>query len=203
MLRALDDPVVADDLLADEVPAELTTDVEADVVLGVLRTLAAAAGDGVLVYSLLPVQPFGTVDADLGVSYQIDDREADALIARQLAGAVPEAGTEGPQLVQVLNGVGRPGIGAEVDARLQGTGVRIVRTDNARSFGFLETQIVIYEETASQLRAAQQVREALGVGSILVSRQPQSVVDLTIVVGRDLLDAEEAVTATPGAIGGG
>jgi polyisoprenyl-teichoic acid--peptidoglycan teichoic acid transferase len=89
--------------------------------------------------------------------------------------------------VQVLNGVGVPGVGRQVDEAIAGLGLRITLTENARSFDFLDTQIVIYDETPELLAAARQVREAMGVGTILVSRQPQSVVDLTIVVGADFL----------------
>ncbi|MGI9016193.1 MAG: LytR C-terminal domain-containing protein [Euzebya sp.] len=87
----------------------------------------------------------------------------------------------------MLNGVGVPGIGQRVDQALQGLDLRIIRTENARSFDFTATQIVIYEETPELLGAARQVQDALGVGTILVSRQPQSVVDMTVVIGGDFI----------------
>lgn len=96
--------------------------------------------------------------------------------------------------VQVLNGVGAPGVGQEVDARLGGESpggddfagsFRIVRTDNADSFDYRLTRIVIYDERPHSHAAAERVHQVLGVGTIQVSRQPQSVVDLAIVVGAD------------------
>jgi hypothetical protein len=95
--------------------------------------------------------------------------------------------------VQVLNGVGVPGVGQEVDRLLDRGAFRIVLSDNARSFDFDATQILVYDESERSLAAAQRVQELLGVGTIQVSRQPQSVIDLTIVVGSDFVEAHEAL----------
>lgn len=186
MFRALDDQSLLDTMFAD-IPAELDTGVPAEELRQVVGTMADAAADGVVVYQLLPVVPFGSADETLGASYQMQAEDVASLVAEQFPGAVPEGGASAPLALQVLNGVGVPGIGQQVDLALRGLDVRIVRTDNARSFDFPTTRIVIYQESAEVMRVARQVQQAMGVGTIQISRQPQSVVDMTLVVGGDFL----------------
>ena len=148
-----------------------------------------AGADG-LTQALLPVEPLGGAAPDGGSTYQLDDDAAAQLAGELLAGSVPVFGApDGEALrVEVLNGVGTPGIGQAVHRRLQGAGFRIVRTDNARSFDFGESQILVYDE--ARLPDARRLRDLLGVGTISVSRRPQSVVDLTVVVGADFAERE-------------
>jgi hypothetical protein len=135
------------------------------------------------------VTPFGTTD-DTGVStYRPTADGVEQLVDGTLSGSVPTAGATQGIRVQVLNGVGSPGIGQDVDRRLEGAGFRIVLTDNARNFNFNKTRILIYAEDERSLVAAEEVQQRLGVGTIQISRQPQSVVDLTIVVGEDFLES--------------
>lgn len=155
-----------------------------------LADLARAHDRGSLTFTLLPVEPFGPSAADGSASYRPQEHGMAELVERLLGPSVPAGGGTGAVRVQVLNGVGVPGVGQLVDERLKGSGFRIVLTDNARSFDFLRTQILIFEETPAMLSAAQRVQQQLGVGRIAVSRQPQSVVDLTIVVGEDFVDPE-------------
>ena len=166
-------------------PRELSTGLDGEALAGVLSGVAEAAEAGRLGYHLLPVVPFGTADASLGASYQLVADDVADLVRRVLPGSVPVGGGADAIGIQVLNGVGQPGVGRLVDDALEGLPVRIVLTENARSFDFAETQIIIYDESAAAQATAAQVRDALGVGRILVSRQPQSVVDLSIVVGAD------------------
>jgi polyisoprenyl-teichoic acid--peptidoglycan teichoic acid transferase len=195
LLRALADEAVRAAVLGAS--PELQADVPVTDLEPVLARLADAALRGVLAYQLLPVAPFGAADEALGTSYQIAEDEAAALVARHLAGSVPAEGDRTTLAVQVLNGVGVPGIGQAVDRALDGLPVRIVRTDNARSFDFPETQVLVYDEDPATVAAARQVQQALGVGTVLVSRQPQSVVDLTVVVGADFAGAAPAAAPGP------
>lgn len=159
-------------------------------IAGALEQLATAHAQERLSVTLLPVEPFGGQAADGTATYRVREQEAAALGAQLGAGVTAEA-----LRVQVLNGVGVPGIGQEVERRLAGGRFRVVLTENARSFDFAETRLIVYDDAADTLRAARAVRQLLGVGSISVSRQPQSVVDLTIVVGADfaerVTDSEE------------
>ena len=175
-------------LVGDGAP-QLDATAEPDWLRGLFAGLAAASDADALTQALLPVEPFGGPGPDGGGTYRLDSQAATELMADLLAASEPEAADPGKALrVEVLNGVGTPGIGQAVHRRLQGAGFRIVRTDNARSFDFIETQILAYAE--ADLPAARRLRDLLGVGTISVSRRPQSVVDLTVVVGADFAERE-------------
>lgn len=184
LAQAAEDPSTLENLFG-EGAAQLETSADPVELRPVLEQLAAGAKDAHLGFSLLPVVPFGG-DEGGAETYRLDE-EAPAGVDALLAGSGQEAGAEEVR-VQVLNGVGTPGIGQEVDRALEGGGFRIELTDNASNFDFTETQILVYDETPESMDAARAVRERLGVGTILVSRQPQTVVDLTIVVGADFLE---------------
>jgi polyisoprenyl-teichoic acid--peptidoglycan teichoic acid transferase len=130
---------------------------------------------------------------DGGATYRLREGDTRTLVTTHLAGSIPLGGGGVAVRVQVLNGVGVPGVGQEVDRLLDRGAFRIVLSDNARSFDFDATQILVYDESERSLAAAQRVQELLGVGTIQVSRQPQSVIDLTIVVGSDFVEAHEAL----------
>lgn len=189
---------LTDDVRDEVMPAlleQVSTTLRPQVVDETLAALASGARDGSLDFHLLPVTPLGTTDAELGTAYQPRTEDLHDLVARALPTSIPEGGGAAALPIQVLNGVGRPGIGQRVDEALEGLGFRIALSDNARHFDYAETQIVIYEETPAMLAVAEQVRAAMGVGTILVSRQPQSVVDLTIVVGADFVADGTGITA--------
>jgi len=184
LAEAARDPATIERLFADGA-AQLETTADPEELRPILEQLAAASAGAQLGFNLLPVVPFGG-DEGGAETYRLDE-EARAVVDGLLGDTTP-AGQADEVRVQVLNGVGRPGIGEEVDTALEGGRFRIELTDNASSFDFTETQLLIYTETPEMMAAARAVRERLGVGTILVSRQPQSVVDLTIVVGADFLD---------------
>jgi hypothetical protein len=187
MFAAALDPGVVEEVVGDGAP-QLDTAAGAEWLTELVRRLADARDGGDLRFALLPVEPFGGEGPDGGATYRVRRSELDELVAGPLAASAPGVGVL-PVRVQVLNGVGVPGVGQQVDERLDRGQFRIVVTDNARNFDFLETQILVYDESQESLDAARRVREQLGVGSIQVSRQPQSVVDLTIVVGNDFFTA--------------
>ena len=189
LVRAVQDPDVLEALVADGA-APLDTSADAAFLESMFTRLATAADAQTLRFDLLPVTPFGSTDEDGNATYRPVPAGLERLREGPLAASVPRGGGSDAIRIQVLNGVGTPGIGQEVDARLEGTGVRIVLTDNARSFDFAETIILVYREDQRSLDAAELVQERLGVGTIQVSRQPQSVVDLTVVVGADFLEEE-------------
>ena len=184
LLAAAQDEEVVEALVADgATPLDTSADVE--FLTSMLETLSEAHAENRLQFDLLPVTPFGGEDATGGVTYRPTPAGVERLVAGPLAGSVPTGGGTEAIRLQVLNGVGTPGIGEEVDEALEGAGMRIVLTDNARSFDFDQTRILVYREDERSLEAARRVQERLGVGTIQISRQPQSVVDLTIVVGAD------------------
>lgn len=186
LFDALGAPEVLDSFAGGGIP-ELDTAAEPDWLRTLFAGLATAGqGDGVDVV-LLPVESFGGEGPQGDATYRPREEAVAQLVDQHLAASVPADGGADAVRVQVLNGVGVPGVGQIVDERLGEGPFRIVLTDNARSFDFTETQILVYDESERSLAAARQVQERLGVGTIQVSRQPQSVVDLTIVVGADLI----------------
>jgi hypothetical protein len=139
-----------------------------------VRPLAA----GTVSYETLPVQ---AVDAGTGGQevYKVRQADLDQLVHQLLPGV-----SSGPRVrVQVLNGTGVIGSAQRVAQRLVPAGARVVLSGNADSFAYAQTQIVFYDR--SQQQAATRVRDALGTGRLVLSRQPLDVVDVTVVVGKD------------------
>lgn len=187
-LAGEDGPERLEALTGDGAP-QLDTTADAGWLTRLFADLAGASAAGSLTQAGLPVQPFGGAGPDGGGTYRIQDEAAQDLVAELLSASSTETESPGESLrVEVLNGVGTPGIGQAVHRRLNGQGFRIVRTDNAANFDFADTQILVYDE--SRLPHARRLRDLLGVGTISVSRRPQSVVDVTLVVGADFAERE-------------
>jgi len=66
-----------------------------------------------------------------------------------------------------------------------------VLSGNANRLDYDTTQIVIYESTPEAQAAGERAGELLGVGNLQVSVNQQGIVDVTIVVGKDFIDATE------------
>jgi polyisoprenyl-teichoic acid--peptidoglycan teichoic acid transferase len=155
---------------------------DTDLVRTVLAELATAREQDAVTTLTLPVSPLGTGTED---AYRPDADRISALVDDRLAASRPDPGVAGGRTLQLLNGNGVPGVGAEVAAVLQPAGYRVLLTGNADRFTYDVTRIVVYDEQPDTLAAARDVRDRLGVGEIERSGTPQSVVDLTIVIGRD------------------
>src|SRR5207245_856838 len=85
--------------------------------------------------------------------------------------------------VVVLNGNGRPGMGAIVASLIAPSGYRVVAAQNADNFKAAVTQVVAAD--SSLLPQAQEMVTLLGVGKVYVGGQPTGIADITIVVGKD------------------
>ncbi|MBV8159867.1 MAG: LCP family protein [Acidimicrobiia bacterium] len=159
LAKVAQDPTVADDL-----PPDLA------------RVVRQLAGETVN-YQTLPV---AAVDAGSGGDevYQVRQADLDQLMGQLLPG-VPAARIR----VQILNGTGAIGTSPRVAKRVIPAGGRVVLSGNADSFAYAQTQIVFYDR--SQQQAADRIRQALGTGRLVFSRQPLDVVDVTIIIGRD------------------
>lgn len=130
---------------------------------------------------VLPVEAFGTGAAE-GELYRVREAELSELVAA----VFPSAVTTARPRVQILNGTGAVGLAEAVRNKL-GAGFSVGLTGNADSFDRATTEIV-YSDRAKQAMA-RQVRDALGVGTLVFSRLPNDVVDVTIVVGKDFVPA--------------
>lgn len=84
--------------------------------------------------------------------------------------------------VIVYNGSGEPGVAGQAAQSLIRSGFRVVDTKNADTFDYHETQIVVQRGDASRGDA---VRDALGVGAVIVRPASQEVADIVVIVGSD------------------
>ncbi|HEU4488387.1 MAG TPA: LytR C-terminal domain-containing protein [Actinomycetota bacterium] len=116
--------------------------------------------------------------------YQTDEEELSAFIEDTVG---PTDLAADVSRVQVLNGNGVPGIGAEVADKLSGNGYEIALSGNADRLDYYKTRIISYDDSPESVEAAHRARDLLGTGIVRVSPQGQGIVDLTIVVGRDFL----------------
>jgi polyisoprenyl-teichoic acid--peptidoglycan teichoic acid transferase len=135
--------------------------------------------------SALPVEEEVTGETEL---YSISDEDIRSFVGETF-GEGPDTGDE--VRVQILNGNGEPGMAQAVAERLVGKGYRVVLSGNANELDYEDTRIVIYDSTPEAQAAGERARELLGAGTLQVSVQQQGIVDLTIVVGKDFIDAAE------------
>jgi hypothetical protein len=74
-------------------------------------------------------------------------------------------------------------VGEDVGADLIPAGFRIVLSENADTFDHQTTQIIA--AGSENEPAAQDARDALGLGKVIVSQVASGLADVTIVVGKD------------------
>ncbi len=159
------------------------SDVEPGELADFLESLMKApAGDRRL--TTLPVTQVSVGGDEL---YDIDTEDL-ADFMEDTLGSRPSLGQE--VRVQILNGNGVPGIGEEVAEKLSQENFRVLLSGNARSLDYEETLIVTYDSSERGIRIAERAQALLGVGEVQVSAQGQGIVDLTIVVGKDFVEAD-------------
>ena len=176
-------------------PAELTTvlrglgelsrtSADLPALAGLLVGLASDDEQGRLQYDVLPV-----VDQQAGgdvVSFRTDAAATTALVGRLLAGSVPEGVREGGNRVLVLNGVGTPGLGESVRGKLVGAGLVFAGSDNAPTFDYAKTQVLVPERTAEGQALGERVAKALGLPALQIGSQDFGTsADVIVIVGRD------------------
>ena len=144
------------------------------------RAVRALAG-GAVTTRVVPVEAFGTSGPD-GELYRVQQEELGRLSASVFSTAGGRPGAGDRPRVQVLNGTGAVGLADAVRDKL-GPGFDVRLSGNASTFDHARTQIVYYEPEGQA--AAERVRKALGVGTLVLSRRPLDVVDVTVIVGKD------------------
>ncbi|MDQ4094996.1 MAG: LCP family protein, partial [Actinomycetota bacterium] len=146
------------------------------------RLVSARPNERVL--ATLPVTQVSVGGDEL---YDIDTDDLPEFMEETL-GSRPSLGQE--IRVQILNGNGVPGIGEEVAEKLSEENFRVLLSGNARSLDYEKTLIVTYDASEKGIAVAERAKELLGVGEVQVSAQGQGIVDLTIVVGKDFVEAD-------------
>lgn len=146
---------------------------------GLRRALAALVA-GPVRTRLVPVTTIGTTTED-GELYKVDAGELSRMVADTFPGSKAGPAAARPT-IQILNGTGVVGLAQRVQDKL-GPSVEVKLTGNAISFSYATSQIVYYDRTKQAV--AERVQKLLGVGQLVLSRNPIDVVDVTIVVGKD------------------
>ena len=159
------------DLATDAPPADA----------GALFAAFSSAGVDARAYLTLPVTAVSTAGPE--DAFRVDQAGLDRLVHERLMGSLPPAGVGRGARLQILNGNGRPEIGARVAAVVVPAGFRVTDSGNASSFGFARTKVIVYRE--ADVPIAERIRGLLGLGSIEISLTPQTIVDVTIIVGHD------------------
>ena len=174
-------PELLEEMFAGDPPIAGASDPE--LARQLLGELAEARTEDRVVTLTLPVSPLGSGRED---AYRVDSARLAQLVEDRLAASRPTGEAGAGRNLQILNGNGVPGIGQVVAELLQPGGYRVLLTGNADRFTYDVTRIVVYDDAPEQLAVARDIRDRLGVGEIERSGTPQSVVDVTIVVGADL-----------------
>jgi len=149
-----------------------------------LLAVTAADGEGQLQYDNLPVLP---IDTGVGVTaFRVDPPKLLSVVDRLLADSVPAGVREGGNRVLVLNGVGTPGLGEAVRARLAPAGFVFVGSRNAPDFGHPTTRVLVPRATAEAQALGGRVAQAIGVPPTSVVLQDfGTVADVVVLVGAD------------------
>jgi hypothetical protein len=168
----------ASEALRPSVFTGMATEAAASRQARLVRRIAAVGRDDLTLASL-PVSQLSTGPDEL---YSLHAEASIELLERALG--APELHDD-DVLVQVLNGNGVPGVGAQVAGKLVGKGYKIALSGNAPRLDYKRTLIVAYDRSVRGQRSATRVKRLLGAGEVQVAAQPQGIVDLTIVVGKD------------------
>ena len=148
---------------------------------GVLgRYLSQLSGDRLTLQTLPVTDVVGT--GTPGVQYRLAPgvTGADAISA---IAPLPEGSPGRRPRLKVLDGTGDLANAEGPAIVLAAGGGQVDIIGNADSFGAATTQIFYFD--AAQLPAAERMRSLLGVGEVVESRQSNSALDLTVIIGDD------------------
>lgn len=170
--------------ILETLAAGSTTSLSASALADQLLALKAADDDGEVQYDVLPV-----VDLDPGggvVAFRLDPEANRALVDRLLAASVPPGVREEGNRVIVYNGVGTPGLGEAVRAKLAPAGFVLVDSRNAPQFGHPKTQVLVPDASPESQALGERVARALGVpGTAVATQELASAADVAVLVGAD------------------
>ena len=92
---------------------------------------------------------------------------------------------EPPEPVTLLNGIDRPTLAQDVTSELIPAGFRVIVYGDAR--GVHHQATLIYVTNQETVPYAMKLKEVLGVGRVLLSKQQSGLSDITVIVGKDYL----------------
>lgn len=158
-----------------------------------VRTLA----DDRVEFFPLPVEGGPIPGSDVIVYRPLPD-QIEALVARLVP--FPVGAPAGARLrVRILDGTGTLDRGVKAAPALVEGGGEIDQLGNADSFGVATTKLTYYDD--SRRDEVDKLRAALGVGEVVKGADQSGVVDVTVILGTDFLNApprpQTSVTAVP------
>ncbi|MCU1600639.1 MAG: cell envelope-related transcriptional attenuator [Frankiales bacterium] len=161
-----------------------TTSVKAAVIGSILRGLEADDSKENLQYQSLPVTK---VDIDEQQRFRLDPAANKALVDNLLAQSIPPGVRKTGNRVLVLNGVGTPGLGDKVRARIVPAGFVFVGSRNAPRFGYTSTLVLIPNATDAALKVGHDVAKAMGLPKAPVQTTDAigTIADVVVIVGSD------------------
>ncbi|MBV9484591.1 MAG: LytR C-terminal domain-containing protein, partial [Frankiaceae bacterium] len=133
---------------------------------------------------VLPIDlPTAPIDTGGAPSYRIDNDNAAKLANNNLKSSLPDDAGQHRPTVELLNGVGTPGLIARACPRLQAHRLVYAGSGNAA----FTNQPSVVEVSNSQIDLGYTVASALGLPRSAVRRtsQNQSVADVIVILGRD------------------
>lgn len=133
--------------------------------------------------STLPVVPLLVVPAGSPPLYAVQEQAAQLAVAAIVP--FPEGAPGGRPRVKVLDGTGRLNNGISAAIVIAASGAQVDVAGNSRSFDETTTQFIYYEGTSAE--TATKMRDALGIGEVVESKQSNSATDITVVLGADYL----------------
>ena len=112
------------------------------------------------------------------------DGDVDALVARLIPFPVgPSPGSR--QRVRILDGTGQLNNGLPAAPLLVEAGAEIATVGNARSFDYRTTQFVVGAEVDQQ--TVERITAAFGAGDVVTTEEAGSAVDVTVILGEDVV----------------
>jgi anionic cell wall polymer biosynthesis LytR-Cps2A-Psr (LCP) family protein len=157
-----------------------------------ISKFAQQLAKGPVTFDTLPVN----VDTEVPPTFTIDEAAVNQLITDTVA--APTAAVPGSRFtVRLLNGVSADAIPGDIVRQVVGRGGAVTVLGNGPKFGTEETMVVYGNPAKKDL--ATLVAKSLGAtGQVRLDREAPDTVDLTIVLGKDVL-GDATGTGEPGA----
>jgi len=174
----------------NQVKDYIDSDLSLEELLKLFSTFAGIAPEDNIVYTL---EASSTELEGEGIVYLPDVAGLWDLFSKEETIPEEDAAAERTVEVTILNGVGTPGIAAELsdilDSQLYESGknkFNVAEVGNADNFNYASTEIVVYaSDESAVMNAANDLKEILGGGNITTGQDEIAGSDIVIILGAD------------------
>ncbi len=174
----------------NQVKDYIDSDLSLEELLKLFSTFAGIAPEDNIVYTL---EASSTELEGEGIVYLPDVAGLWDLFSKEETIPEEDASAERTVEVTILNGVGTPGIAAELsdilDSQLYESGknkFNVAEVGNADNFNYASTEIVVYaSDESAVMNAANDLKEILGGGNITTGQDEIAGSDIVIILGAD------------------